>query len=205
MKILLVPKVITRYKNQIEFLIEDNLILFLKKTFKDCLIDIAYDLIFKKETDLIILSGGNTIKKYSNKTEDIVRSKYDNFYLKQSIKYKIPLIGICHGAQFIASKNNSKFKRDKEHIGFSHGIIGLNKKLVKNFTNVVCYHNYKIISCCKQITTIAEAEDKSIEAFLLKIEKIAGIVWHPERSKRNLNDQSNFFKKVYGFISSSIR
>ena len=148
MKILLVPKVITRYKNQIEFSAEKDLILFLQKTFKKCLIEITHDFNLKKKVDLIILSGGNTLKKYSNKTEDLIRNRYDDFYFKNSIKYKIPLIGICHGAQFIAHKNNLKFKKDDEHVKFSHYIISSNKKMtgkIKKFEilkNSICLREY---------------------------------------------------------------
>ena len=64
------------------------------------------------------LSGGNTIKKYSNKIEDLIRNKYDNFYFKNSIKFNIPLIGICHGAQFIAHKNNYSSVKVAKNAGF---------------------------------------------------------------------------------------
>ena len=205
MKILLVPKVITRYKNQIEITDEKDLILFLQKTFKKCLIEITNDFNLKKKVDLIILSGGNTLKKYSNKTEDLIRNRYDDFYFKNSIKYKIPLIGICHGAQFIAHKNNLKFKKDDEHVKFSHYIISSNKKMTGKIKDVTCYHNYKIISCNKNVEVIAQAKDSSIEAFVAKKNKIAGIVWHPERSKKKIVYQVNFFKKIYAFISSGIR
>jgi len=205
MKILLVPKVIIRHKNQIEFSIEENLILFLKKTFKNCLIEITHDLSLKKKVDLIILSGGNTIKKYSNKIKDLIRNKYDNFYFKNSIKFNIPLIGICHGAQFIAHKNNLKFKKDKKHVNFSHNILSSNKKLTGKIKSVICYHNYKIVTNNKNIAVIAHAKDNSVESFWVKKKKIAGIIWHPERSKKEIIYQINFFKKIYASINSSFR
>ena len=67
------------------------------------------------------------------------------------------------------------------------------------------FHEYKIISCGKKIDVIAKAQDNSIEAFLMKENKIAGIIWHPERTKNNLKNQTNFFRKIYAVINSSIR
>jgi len=205
MKILIIPKIIESYKDQFEISIERDLISFVEHAFKKSTIKIAYDMKIRNNVDLIILSGGNTIIKFSSKKKDIIRNKYDNFYLKNSIKYKIPLIGICHGAQFIAFKNKSKFIKDKKHINFLHSIVTLDKKLTKNLKKVKCFHEYKIISCSKKINVIAKAQDNSIEAFLMKKKKIAGIIWHPERTKNNLKNQTNFFKKIYADINSSIR
>ena len=63
MRILIIPKIMEPYKNQLEFSVEKSLLTFLNKSFKNCNIDISYDFEFKKKYNLIILSGGNTILK----------------------------------------------------------------------------------------------------------------------------------------------
>ena len=66
MKVLIIPKITEPYKDQLEVSIETKLIYFLHKCFKNCLIDIAYKFEIKNNYNLIILSGGNSILKYSN-------------------------------------------------------------------------------------------------------------------------------------------
>ena len=77
MKVLIIPKIIEPYKKQIEFSIEKRLLIFLKKCFKKCLIDIAYNLNYQKKYDLIILSGGNTIISHSTKRKDKQKTRKD--------------------------------------------------------------------------------------------------------------------------------
>ena len=87
MKILFVPKIICKYKNQLEYSVEIKLISFFKKIFKNIEFEFAIGESFlKKKFDLILLCGGNSIIEKSNKQEDKFRSKLDkkvyNFFLR---------------------------------------------------------------------------------------------------------------------------
>ena len=56
MIITVIPKIILRYKNQIEFSIEKDLIFFLEKCFKGCQIKVAVNANkFKNKSKLVIL------------------------------------------------------------------------------------------------------------------------------------------------------
>ena len=66
MKILIIPKIIESYKDQFEISIERDLISFVEHAFKKSTIKIAYDMKIRNNVDLIILSGGNTIIKFSS-------------------------------------------------------------------------------------------------------------------------------------------
>ena len=104
MKILVVPKVNYRFRNQLEYSFEKKIIVFFKKVFPKANIEVAITKSCKKKPNLIILSGGNNIILFSRKREDIQRNKIDNFFFRYSVNKKIPIFGICHGAQFIARK-----------------------------------------------------------------------------------------------------
>ena len=204
MKIIVIPKIIIRHKNQIEFAVEDKLIKFLKKCFKNSSIEIIYDLKFKKDYDLCILSGGNTLLKFSKKENDKLRDRLNNFYYLKSKRLNKTVIGICYGAQFISSKYKSKFKKQKNHINYVQILKYLDTKKYVNI-KTRCFHDYNIIySNSKNLEIILRAKDKSIESFKIKNKKIGGIIWHPERSP-DINKQIMFFKKFYAIISSSIR
>jgi len=198
MNILIVPKIIVRYKNQFELSVEKKLIKFLEKFFPRHNIDVMNVLSIKKKYFLIILSGGNTILKFSKKKEDFLRSKFDEVAYKFSLKNNIKLLGICHGAHFLANKLNAIFKKNKMHNTKRHLISLKNNKKF----NVNSYHNITVLKLNKQSKVLANAYDKSIEAFIEVKNKHVGIIWHPEREKK-YRIQINLIKKFYATNSSS--
>lgn len=184
MKILIIPKIREPYKNQLEINVDIRLFNLFRKIFPKSKISFAFNKDIKQKYDLLILSGGNNLSKFSKTSYDKYRSKLDDFYLKYSIRKKIPIIGICHGAHFIAYRYNCKISKSLNHLK-KHKIIFLNsqKKILVN-----SYHNYVIKSTGRDVLSIAVAEDKSIELFKIINKKIYGIMWHPERYEK--------FKKV---------
>jgi len=196
MKILVVPKVNYRFKNQVEFSFEKKIIVFFKKVFPKANIEVAISKRCKKRPNLIILSGGNNIIPFSRKREDILRDEIDNFFFRYSLNKKIPIFGICHGAQFIAKKIGCKFRKSKHHIK-NHCInIVDNKSTVrKQFVN--SFHNITIMKSSKRAKVFAIAKDNSIEAFYHKKLTIGGVIWHPERFKRFRNEDIKIIKNFY--------
>ena len=201
MKILIIPKVLKRYKNQIEFSIEEKLI-FLKNCFKSCILEIAYNFKFKRNYDLCILSGGNTIIKFSKNKKDKIRNKLDNYYFKKFHK-KIPIIGICHGAQFLAEKEKSVLVKSKNHTK-PHDII-IDKQIYKKqkLSKLKSHHNYKILNI-KNYHCSAFANDNSVESFYNRKNKVVGIIWHPDR-QIDIKQQTQIILKYSDIINSSVR
>ena len=199
MRILIIPKIKEPYKNQLEFSVEKHLLTFLKRSFKNCNIDISYNFEFKKKYNLIILSGGNSILKYSKKNEDKFRAKLDTFFLKKANLSGTPIIGICHGGQFIATKYRLHLSKDSSHVG-SHELVNLSEINIK-FKLIKSFHNFKIkFKKSKIIENLVLAKDKSIECFRIKNKKIGAIIWHPERENIKVKEQIHFFKTFYSII-----
>tara|TARA_A100001015_G_scaffold251100_1_gene289873 strand:+ start:2999 stop:3628 length:630 start_codon:yes stop_codon:yes gene_type:complete len=202
MKILLIPKIIETYKGQFEISVEKNLIYFLKYCFSKSTIEVACDKKKRSDLSLVIFSGGNTIKKFSSMKKDNLRDNFDKFYYKNFYK-KLPIIGICHGAQYLADKQGSKFVKCNNHTS-PHDIF-LDKLIYKKekLTKIKSHHNYKILRI-KNFEVSSLAYDKSIESFYNKKSRVAGVIWHPERQK-NINEQKKIILKHYEIISSDIQ
>jgi gamma-glutamyl-gamma-aminobutyrate hydrolase PuuD len=183
-KILLVPSVKEIYKNQIEFCVDQKLILFLKKAFPKSKIEIFNNNILKN-FDLVVFSGGNSTNTKNKK--DKIRKKISNCIYKFSQKNKIKIYGICYGAQFIAEKFKFNLKKSNSHVG-NHNVYieqsGLRKEIKVN-----SYHDEIIMfKKSKNINIFATSMDNTVEAFHIKKNKILCIIWHPERYKN--------FKKI---------
>lgn len=189
MKIGIIPKIISRYKNQLEISVEIDLINFLSKIFKKSEIIILKE---KKKIniDLIIISGGNELIKFSRKKKDLIRYSLDSYFFKEYFG-KIPIIGICHGAQFIASKFKNIIIKKKSLIK-KHKVF-----LKKKSFYVNSFHNNHI----KKINDIFIAKgftsDGFIEYFSSEKKKILAIMWHPEREIIKKKFDEYLFKKFY--------
>ena len=183
MKILIIPTIREIYKNQFEFCVDLRLLNFLNKIFKNPFIEIYNDTI-KLDYDLIVFAGGNN--SIAQNSADKVRNKINNIIYDYFLKKKINILGICHGAHFLAKKNGLILCKKKNHIG-SHKVIF---KIYKNsFKKVVNSFHNEIIKFKKidEIDIFGIAEDNTVEAFHIKNMKILGIMWHPERYNKLKN------------------
>lgn len=194
MKIGVVPSVQEKYRNQFEYSCDINLLFFLEKVFKRSKVELlTFNHKIEKKFKLIVISGasGNDLICFDKSKKNLIRNKLDEKFFKQALKLKIPLVGICHGAQFIAKKYNSKLKV-KNHVG-KHYV-----KILKNNNRflVNSFHNKVIFKLGKNLKILGEAKDKTIELFVHKNKKICGIMWHPERNKKITNFDKILFKSL---------
>jgi gamma-glutamyl-gamma-aminobutyrate hydrolase PuuD len=132
-------------------------------------------------SNLLVISGGNTIPKFSKKKEDIIRHKLDNFFYKEAIKKKIPIIGICHGSQFLANKFGAILKKDNIHGKTRMHDLIVDSKYNKIY-KVNSYHNISIKNLSKKFYSLGKTKENYIEYFKHKKLNITGIMWHPERN-----------------------
>ena len=195
MKIGIIPKIISRYNNQLEISVEINLINFLKNIFKNS------EIIILKENkiinlDLIIISGGNDLIKFCKNKENLLKFNLYKYYFKQHFS-KTPIIGICHGAQFIASRFKNIIIRKKSSLK-KHKLFLKNKSIYVN-----SFHNNHI----KKVDNIFEIKGTTIDGFIeyfhSKKKKILAIMWHPEREIVKKKFDKNIFKKFYADSHSS--
>lgn len=195
MNIGLIPSVKEPYKNQIEFSYEENLIKFINSLCSKPNIKILSDINCEYKYDILIISGGggNDLYHLKKNNKNKIRNKITKHFINYSLKKKIPILGICYGAQFLAYKFKSRITR-KEHL--NRHKIKINLLNTKKEKIVNSYHNYVISSLGKNLVKIAEAKDKTIECFKHNKMKILGIMWHPERNKILSKYDIKIIKKV---------
>jgi len=139
----------------------------------------------------IILSGGGNAFKMDERT------KIETELIKYSIKKKIPLLGICRGAQQINRFFNGAQKKIANHVRKNHKI-----RFVNNFYNQIyvnSFHNYGFDknSLSKNLKILGLSDDEIVEYFVHKKYKIFGIMWHPERYKKTKTIDIKIFHKIF--------
>jgi N5-(cytidine 5'-diphosphoramidyl)-L-glutamine hydrolase len=152
-------------------------------------IDCDYDF------DMLILSGGNT---------SLARLHTELKLYNCAIDKGLPIVGICHGAFFIAEITGGTCgdidgHRDSEHVVAMEG----HNVLVNSF------HGSNIITVGKDYDAIALDLDGNIEGFKHKTKPIWGLIWHPERMEvpvlpKELDDLLGITKNVFNHIPSWI-
>lgn len=186
----IIPTIIKR-RGILSFVIEMRTFKFLKNCFKNYDYKILNSNSRNVKLDLIISLGGNDLISLKPNIANLMRNGLDDYYLKSAIINKIPFLGICYGAQFIANFFKSQIKKKIEHSNKIHKIALIsNKKLFVN-----SYHNYSITKLGDSLSMLANSNDGSIEAFKHINKRILGIMWHPERYNKIKKFDLDFIKK----------
>ena len=151
MKIGVIPSIQEKYKNQFEYSCDIKLLKFLKATFiKDNIELLTLHHKIDKKYKLLVISGasGNDLIQFNLEKKNIIRKKIDDKFYIISQKLHIPILGICHGAQYLAKKFDSSIKK-KNHIGNHYIKLTNHKKpiIVNSFhTKVITKLGGKLIS-----------------------------------------------------------
>tara|TARA_B100000963_G_scaffold345896_1_gene350508 strand:+ start:50 stop:649 length:600 start_codon:yes stop_codon:yes gene_type:complete len=187
MRIGIVPSIKSFYKDDKSYVLDTNWYSFLEKIYKKSDIKIITNNKIKFNFDLVIISGGNDSLKFSKKKCDLLRNRIDNFVIKECLRKKIRLIGICWGAIKINEYFKGSTKKVKNHVKKNHYLkintdkFGISKENIK----VNSYHNFGIDKLGKNLNVgFRCAKDNSIEMYYNEKKKIFGIMWHPERYNR---------------------
>ena len=83
----IVPSVIEKYKNQLDFNVEEKLIIFSKKIFPKSKLKILINN-DEKKINYLIISGGNDLVNFKLNKKNLLRYKLTNFYYNLAIKKK---------------------------------------------------------------------------------------------------------------------
>ena len=117
-----------------------------------------------------LLPGGNSKKKDQ-------RRKIEHLLINYSIKYNLPILGLCRGAQAINLFFGGNIFKIKNHVRKMHKIEG---KLIgnKKYIYVNSFHDYAINfnSLGKNLEILAHTKDGGVECFRPKKKKILGIM-----------------------------
>ena len=142
--------------------------------------------------DLIVISGGNDI--IQKKIQDKIRYKLTLKSFLFGLNNEIPILGICYGAQFIASYYKFQINKILNHVGNKHFVYdeqNKNKRLVNS------YHNYAIkYKKSNYLKPLFFDNRNNVESFEIKNKNIIGMMWHPEREKKINSKDTKMIKKL---------
>ena len=141
------------------------------------------------ELDGIIISGGN---------DHSTRMHCEISCIDYCVKHALPLLGICHGMQFIGQYFGAKLVHINNHVATQHDVtINTNqfKISIGNFT-VNSYHNFTLDKVPDHFVSLATDNEGHCEAMYHQNLPIVTFMWHPERQPY-LSWFNNFIKQFY--------
>jgi len=171
----------------------------------DCLAQVWYQFLSKHEIipipnvdidreydyDMLILSGGNA---------SLARLHTELKMYNDAMDKGIPIVGICHGAFFIAEITGGTCGDIEDHRGTEHVVAMEGHNVIVN-----SWHGSNIITVGDDYTPIAVDLDGNIEGFKHKTKPVWGLVWHPEMMEvpvlpKELDDMLGITKNVFNHI-----
>ncbi len=145
----------------------------------------------------IIITGGNDVdpKSYGESVSESLslvpqRDLVEKELLDLAIKYRIPVLGICRGMQFMNVYFGGKLQRKAHPPAQDHDLEIIDSKVQATLgvkTRVNSYHNHAVIPSLlsPQLQSFAQSWGGIIEGIYHPTLPIAGIQWHPERKSPN--------------------
>ena len=117
------------------------------------------------DLDALIVTGGD---------DHPVRNQVEHKLIDIMLARDIPVIGICHGCQLLTQRLGGSVTPVDDHQDSYHEVFYRDQPHLVN-----SYHKLRIEQLPKNATVLAHDPDGYAEAWIL--DRIAGIMWHPER------------------------
>ncbi|MBW7877216.1 MAG: gamma-glutamyl-gamma-aminobutyrate hydrolase family protein [Candidatus Cloacimonetes bacterium] len=131
--------------------------------------------------DALILSGGNSLSSVEDNSLSVMRDDFESHLYSLCTRAKIPVLGVCRGAQLIWQMLGGQIGACHNHAGTAHSI---EMAYVPEQFIVESYHDYCLLKPQSELDVEIFAlslPDKLTEGFWAKSRSGLGIMWHPER------------------------
>jgi N5-(cytidine 5'-diphosphoramidyl)-L-glutamine hydrolase len=133
----------------------------------------------------IIITGGNSLQTADPNAADTApeRDAFELALIPWAIQKQLPIVGVCRGMQIINHYFGGTLVPVTGHVATPHRIQFCHDWKHLHPRTVNSYHQWGIYAenLAKNLRITAQHADQSIEAFVHTQEKIAGMMWHPER------------------------
>lgn len=136
----------------------------------------------------VILSGGNDLFSLKPNPVNQMRDNYEENVIAKCLENKIPLLGICHGAQALAKYFKGEFELVDGHVGDHR--ISFDDGVFNGDFLVNSYHHFAIKSIGSDLRVLAKKDD-GIEAFCHINLPVLAMMWHMEREE-NLSEPTKY-------------
>lgn len=131
----------------------------------------------------ILLTGGNDSPQ---------REIVEDHLLAHALKYRLPILGVCHGMQHIQRSFGLTLRPVEGHV-ISHQTIYINE----HETLVNSYHELGTMETHPDLLVWAYSKDGVIKAIKHRQQNIIGIMWHPERCKPFKERDINLVRSIF--------
>ena len=158
----------------------------------------------------LILSGGNDLG------ESLERDQTEYQALEVAVQLKIPVMGVCRGAQLIQKAmggNLTELKSSALHVATEHEVRLIHSPLpnqndVISKLRVNSFHSKGIALNdlalpLKPFATIRDDYGETVEGFINRDLRVLGMMWHPERPSPNHDWKKACFKTWFSESSRS--
>lgn len=119
--------------------------------------------------DFLILTPGNDSSN---------RTKKERALFNHAVENNIPVLGVCHGAFFIAKTIGAEIESVEGHAAGEHIVKMDGRNIIVN-----SFHTETIKSLPDDYEAIAVDKAGNIEGFKHKELPIYGILWHPQKQE----------------------
>lgn len=120
------------------------------------------------DLDALIITGGDNHP---------VRNQVEHELAGRMFSCDLPVIGICHGCQFLTTKLGGTVVPVDDHMDSYHEVTYHGQQHLVN-----SYHTLRIEQAPPGATVLARDPDGHVEAWIMG--RTAGVMWHPERQQQ---------------------
>lgn len=132
------------------------------------------DFIEALSLDGILLSGGN---------DHATRDQCETDCINYCVKHRMPLLGICHGMQFIGRYFGATLTGIEGHVHVQHEIVVHSNpyKIPQKTFEVNSFHRFTLDKTPDGFLSLASDPNGNCEAMWHSTLPIVTFMWHPER------------------------
>ena len=148
----------------------------------------------------LVISGGGDLGALSNDPSEKARDALESSLCDRMFKLRLPVLGVCRGMQMLAYRDGFSLCKSDGHVGTRHVLkVALESKWFAGHDGqgVNSYHNYSIYGTGTGLKPAGYATDGVIEAIESPNQRIAGIMWHPEREQSYSTADVDLFRSFF--------
>lgn len=156
---------------------------------------------YLEELDLhgVILSGGNDFADLpGTEKTSAARDMFEQHLLEWCQDHSRPVLGVCRGMQGIHRFFGGELKRVSGHVARSHDILFNGESFKVN-----SFHRWGIGggTVAPRAEIVAMGQSGTVEAFIFPQEKMAGMMWHPERESSPSTPSAEMLARFMEWVS----
>lgn len=141
--------------------------------------------------DGLVLTGGNDLVAVGGDAPE--RDATELALVTRFERQRLPIVGVCRGAEFLAHTLGGSLGRVSGHAGTRHIL-----RVAAGTLETNSYHDWGIVKSPEGAEAWAFAADGTVEAFRVADKRILGVMWHPERETAFSPGDISMFRSHFG-------